>query len=382
MTVLLPVVTRRLCTERLQRIFPRDAFDSVMNNPLASAAVAAMIYVGAVQSPGARTEDQRFARPTTVLWLSDDVLDGYAADDHRKAWYGASIASKTRVHKVLGEWGAPTAQWYADNTRETLRDETFPKWRESGAVVDRPGLPTSSSKPRWALSSDFAALFDPRLLGDELDDAIARWGQSNLTTAGKLRAMSARRMGQAAHAVDVTLPTGERRRLEPGAASLILKGVVEEWAPRRLKSPMVLTISEPGDKIYVADQSTLRVAGISIDVSKLLPDALLADAGSEPFEFWIVEAVATDGPITEERKVALLKWAADQGIPADQCRFLTAFASRQAGPAKKRLKDLAAGTFAWYLDEPGGELAWYEIRSSPAGETPVVDFDSRRPPRP
>ena len=80
------------------------------------------------------------------------------------------------------------------------------------------------------------------------------------------------------------------------------------------------------------------MAGISIAVSKLLPDALLADAGAEPFEFWIVEAVATDGPITEERKLALLKWADDQGIPAEQCRFLTAFAYRQTGPAKKLVR--------------------------------------------
>jgi len=76
---------------------------------------------------------------------------------------------------------------------------------------------------------------------------------------------------------------------------------------------------------------------------------------------WIVEAVATDGPVTEERRRRLLEWAADQKIPAGSCRFLSAFLSRNHGAAKRRLKDLAVGTLAWYLDEPTRELSWHEI---------------------
>ena len=57
----------------------------------------------------------------------------------------------------------------------------------------------------------------------------------------------------------------------------------------------------------------------------------------------------------------LLAWAQSQRIPATSCRFMSAFASRNDGPAKKRLKDLAVNSFAWYLDDPGRELAWYDI---------------------
>jgi hypothetical protein len=51
-----------------------------------------------------------------------------------------------------------------------------------------------------------------------------------------------------ASAIEVVLLSGERRVLESGDASLILKGVLERWAQARLIDPVVLTVSEPGDK--------------------------------------------------------------------------------------------------------------------------------------
>lgn len=82
------------------------------------------------------------------------------------------------------------------------------------------------------------------------------------------------------------------------------------------------------------------------------------------FRRGVVEAVHTDGPISEERKAQLIEWAADQHIPADQLAFLTAFESRNAPPARRRLKDLAAGTFAWFRNEPGYELQWDAIKGT------------------
>jgi hypothetical protein len=107
--------------------------------------------------------------------------------------------------------------------------------------------------------------------------------------------------------------------------------------------------------------ATLQALGIKIDIANVLPDVVIADIGAEPVQFWIIEAVATDGPVSTERRKALLAWAAQQNIKADRCSFLTAFLSRNASAAKRRLKDLASGTWAWYADEPGNELAWYKL---------------------
>jgi hypothetical protein len=111
----------------------------------------------------------------------------------------------------------------------------------------------------------------------------------------------------------------------------------------------------------IGDEQILHQLGIQIDVANVLPDALLADIGSDPVRFWLVEAVATDGPVTEQRRELLLNWAVQQNIAPTSCSFLTAFQSRNAPAARRRLKDLASGTWAWFADEPTHELAWYEL---------------------
>ncbi|WP_370531961.1 BsuBI/PstI family type II restriction endonuclease [Clavibacter sp. VKM Ac-2872] len=362
MSPFLPVVPVELCADRLQRIFPREGFDTVFSSPLAAAAVAAMIYLGAVHDPDADT--QRWMRPSMVMWLNDAALE-HGSDEQRDAWYEAALGGKKRVETLFSTWGVDGNPRYADNTRETLRDETLPKWRENGAVLTRGGLPTSSSLPRWALESAFADLFDPDLEGEALETQIDYWVATHLSATGRLRAMGARRRSSTIDAVYVNLPTGDTRQLEPGLASEILKGVVEQWARNKLRAPLVLTISEPGDKIYLADRRSLQTIGIDIDPGKLLPDALLVDTEAEPLQFWVIEAVATDGPIDEPRKQLLLDWADQQGIPPNQCHFLTAFESRHHPAARRRLKDLANDTYAWFLDDPGSELVWRTIEQPP-----------------
>ena len=85
------------------------------------------------------------------------------------------------------------------------------------------------------------------------------------------------------------------------------------------------------------------------------------DAGAKPPTFWIIEAVASDGEINEDRKADLLEWAQDQYIDPSHCQFLSAFTSRNSREARKRLKDIAVGTYCWFLDEPERELAWNEL---------------------
>lgn len=353
------------CAARLEAVFPRTAFDSTLSNPLAAAAAAAMIYVDAVVDDDSPASDDVWVRPTTCLWLSDEV---YVREDDgsRSAWRAAALGSnaKRRVIELQQSWGLGFNQRYGDNTRETLRDETFPQWLELGAARTRPGVATTSPQPRWALSRSFADLFDPELDGEELEAALDAWRDSQMNPGARMKALVAQQRLANTHAVEVTLPNNDRRQLEPGDASAILKGVIETWATRRLVDPVVLTISEPGDKVYTADAAVLQRLGLKINTSTLLPDALLVDVGTQPADFWMIEAVATDGPITERRKRELLDWAHKQRIPAADCKFLTAFVSRNAGPAKRRLKDLAAGTFAWYLDEPENELSWYEIEDN------------------
>ena len=139
--------------------------------------------------------------------------------------------------------------------------------------------------------------------------AVQTWQDANLQPSAQLRASTLRDRSRAQHEVTVTLPGGGgQRSLAPGVASLILKGVIEQWATARLRDPVVLTISEPGDKVYIADAAKLRALGITLDAGALLPDAVIVDLGdgTQDVLFWIVEAVATDGPVTDQRRLMAL----------------------------------------------------------------------------
>jgi hypothetical protein len=355
-----PLISAEEASRRLEMIFPRAAFDSVLSSPAAGAAIAAMIYVDAVVPADEGAEPEAWARPSTCTWMSDSVLR-HESDQERAAWRAAAERTKKAVAALMSEWGETFHPRYADNTRENLRDETFRAWLEHGALRQRPGIPTSSGLGRWALSGTFADLFEPILMAEQLEAAIDVWREANMAPGPRLRAARAADRADRQHQVVVALPNGGSRSLEPGRASLILKGVIEEWVPRRLRDPVVVTISEPGDKIFTGDAETLRRLGIRIDLSRVLPDAVIADLGEDPVVFWVVEAVATDGAITEQRRVKLLAWAEEQNIRAAECRFLSAFVSRADAAARRRLKDLAPGSFAWYADEPEHELSWYEL---------------------
>lgn len=175
-----PLPTREEIHARLRRLFPPEAFDTVTSNPLAAAATAAMLYVGAVVADDEQSASgSTWARPSMCLWLSDAALS-HSAEHERTAWLTAALRGRKQVAELLASWGVPFEPWYADNTRETLRDETFPKWLDFGAMRYREGVRTTSSQPRWALTESFAALFDPELTGEALGAAIESWTETTL----------------------------------------------------------------------------------------------------------------------------------------------------------------------------------------------------------
>jgi hypothetical protein len=203
----------------------------------------------------------------------------------------------------------PIDRWFQDTTREPIRDETL---KDSlvlmGAVITRAGIPTTSSKGRYALQSAFASLFDPALADEPLATAIAAWQEQHLSAGALARVRLQQRSALAAQSrVLITLPNGETRQMEPGPSSVITKAVVEVFAPRFMKNPAVLWISESGNKIIQRDEQLAQAVGLQIEADKLLPDMILVDlAPAEPLVVF-VEAVASAGEMTEARRAAFLE---------------------------------------------------------------------------
>jgi hypothetical protein len=335
------LLDRESVHKRLQLIFPEGTrHRNYCTRELAASTIFAALYVGAVENANV------FFGPKHVYRMTDKQAN--RTDDKSRARYAS---------KILGAGFQPIGhRWYSDNTREPIRDETLREGLVAlGAVIEKPDVPTTSSKPRYALAYGFAALFDPQLKGKALDGAIAAW-QKNSLNPGALARIALVRQGAAVggNNVLVTYPNGETRRMAVGPSAPITKAVIEVFALRFLQKPAVLLLSESANKIIDRDDKLSRAIGLKIEVDKNLPDVILADLGPKHPLLVFIEAVATDGPINDRRKSALEELATKAGFPLQHVAFVTAYLDRSGTPFKKTVDTLAWGSYAWFVSEPDG----------------------------
>jgi hypothetical protein len=334
-----PYVARDLVAERLPLIFPEGTPNrSYCVRELAASTVFTALYIGAVENSGCYLGPVHVYRMTTQ--------QAAKSKDSNRESYAATVLKKNG--QVSGK------RWYADNTREPIRDETLRDGLVAiGAVVRREDLPTTSGQPRYALKVDFAALFDPGLQGKALESAIAAFQSSHLSKSALAR-VTIMRAGAAASntSVLVTFPNGETRQLAPGPSSFIAKGVVEVFAKRFLEKPTVIWLSESGNKVVLRDDSIANAIGLKIEADKNLPDVILVDLGPKEPLIVFVEVVATDGAVTSRRQEAIYDLTDAAGFDRTQVAFLTAYQDRASAGFKKTVAQLGWGSFAWFVSEP------------------------------
>lgn len=324
---------------RLLAIFPEGTPQrGYCTREMAARTVFVMLYAGAVEGSAV------WIGPKHVYRMGD--AQSNLREEADRAAYIAAVEKPGFV--------APADRWFHDNTREPIRDETL---RDGlvriGAVVRRSGLATTSAKGRYALQAGFAALFDPTLTDEPLASAVAAWQERSLSAGAIARVRLQQRSAIAAQStVLVTLPNGESRQMQAGPSSVITKAVVEVFAPRFLGDPAVLWISESGNKVIQRDDELAQSLGLRIEADKFLPDTILVDLSPAEPLLVFVEAVATDGPITEARRGAFIELVTVAGFKERQVAFVTAFQDRNAPAFRKAIPNLAWGSFAWCVSEP------------------------------
>jgi hypothetical protein len=339
MAVLPPYVTREQIKERLPLIFPEGTPNrTYCVRELAASAVFAALYIGAVEGSG------RYLGPVHVYRMTAE--QAAKSDSTDRESYAKSVLSKNFLPHGT--------RWYADNTREPIRDETLRDGLVAiGAVIRREDLPTTSSSPRYALQRNFALLFDPTLEGENLENEIAAFQAKHLSKSAlaRISIMLAGAAGSTA-GILVTFPNGETRKLAPGPSSVISKAVIETFTKRFLEAPAVLWLSESGNKIVARDDQVANAIGLRIEPDKNLPDLILADLGPADPLIVFVEVVATDGAITARRQEALYTITDTAGFTRSQVAFLTAYQDRESAGFKKTVAGLAWSSFAWFVSEP------------------------------
>ena len=332
--------------DRLRNIYPEGTPNrNFLTREIAAKTVFVMLYIGAVE------EAERWLRPDQVTRMTD-AQAATSGDEDREAWLVASMRPGDSV--IQG-------RWYAANTREPIRDETLRDGLiRTGAVNERPDLPTTSPLPRYALVEDFAALFDPGLTNEALHAVIENWQAAHLS-AGALARVEILRRGAVAREgrVLVTFPNGETREMEPGPSSVITKAVVEEFAPRFLGRPGVIWLSESRNQVVTRDDDLAQAIGLRIEPDRNLPDAILVDLGPTEPLLVFVEVVASAGAVSDARQSALLAIATEAGFRDNQVAFVTAYADRGDASFKRTVSELAWRSFAWFMSEPEHIVALY-----------------------
>jgi hypothetical protein len=143
-----------------------------------------------------------------------------------------------------------------------------------------------------------------------------------------------------------------------GPSASISKAVIEDFAPRFLKQPALIFLSESGKKVIAQHDDLATSIGLTIRPDKVLPDIILADLGEERDALLVfVEVVATDGPVDETRRTALTDMVSAAGYDPRYVAFVTAYADRAAAAFRRTVVSLAWNSFAWFASEPDGLIA-------------------------
>lgn len=230
---------------------------------------------------------------------------------------------------------------YAPNTRETFRRQTIHQFVDAGIALynpDDPTRPVNSPKAVYQIEPDTLALV--RSFG------TAAWTKD---LAAYLRAHPAladryareREMQKQ----PVRLAAGETIRLSPGEHSELIKGVIEEFAPRFAPDGTLVYVGDTGEKWAYFDQETLAKLGIVVASHGKMPDVALYHRNRE----WLVlvECVTSHGPVDAKRhdELAELFAASTAGLV-----YVTAFPSRSV--MARYVSDIAWETDVWCADAP------------------------------
>jgi hypothetical protein len=339
MTSLPPYITRELVQERLPLIFPEGTPNrSYCIREMAASTIFTMLYIGAVEGYSF------YLAPSHVYRMTFEQAS-MSVDTDRITYLQNGVKSKYKT---------PGTRWYADNTREPIRDETI---REGliplGVVKVLQNIPTTSSKPRYFLEKNFAKLFNPDLLGEDLLQAMNNWQKSYLSKSALTRislAAIGSKNNQAL--VPVLFPNGETRNLSAGPSSNISKAVVEVFAHKFLEIPGLLWLSTSDNRVVAQDKDLADAIGLNIQADKDLPDIILVDLKPKDPLLVFVEVVATDGAINERRKNAIYLLTDKAGFSRGQVVFVTAYLDRESPGFKKTMSSLAWNGFAWFVSEP------------------------------
>jgi hypothetical protein len=143
----------------------------------------------------------------------------------------------------------------------------------------------------------------------------------------------------------VKLGKGETIRLSPGAHSVLIKAIIEEFAPRFVPGGVLIYAGDTGEKWGYFDKELLGKMGVVVGGHGKMPDVVLY----YPEREWLllVESVTSHGPVDGKRhdELGRLFGSSKPGLV-----YVTAFPSRVV--MSRYLGEIAWETEVWCADAP------------------------------
>ena len=230
---------------------------------------------------------------------------------------------------------------YAPNTRETFRRFSTHQMVDAGIALlnpDNPLRPVNSPKTVYQIEETTFELL--KTFGTE------EWGQSLETYLESNKTLSAkyakeREMNQ----IPVTIAEGKSITLSPGAHSLLIKSIIEDFGARFVPGGVLIYAGDTGDKWGYFDKELLKNIGVSVDSHGKMPDVILF----YPERNWLllIESVTSHGPVDGKRHQELSKLFSESQVPIV---YVTAFPSRSI--MAPYLSVIAWETEVWCADAP------------------------------
>jgi len=189
---------------------------------------------------------------------------------HNKRWSGAS-------NPLIGI--TPIMDWardhydkeYAPNTRETVRRQTMHQFVDAGIALynpDEPSRAVNSPKAVYQIEPTCLALL--RSFGSD---------EYSLKLKGYMAAREGLATKYAKHRememVPIRLKDEQFVALSPGAHSVLIREIWEQFGPRYVPDGQLVYIGDTGDKWGYFDETLLKSLGVAVDNHGKMPDAVI-----------------------------------------------------------------------------------------------------------
>ncbi|NSW52686.1 MAG: restriction endonuclease [Anaerolineae bacterium] len=230
---------------------------------------------------------------------------------------------------------------YAPNSRETIRRFTMHQFVDAGIAIVNPDDPERATN-----SPHFVYQIEKETFDLLQSYASEKWAQK-LAVYFEKREKLIDRYAKRRKANKIPVKTSQNQQvlLTPGKHNILIKAIVEEFAPRFLPDSIVIHIGDTGDKWAFYDENLLIGLGVKVNLHGKMPDVILYD----PHRNWLVlvESVTSHGPVDSKRHEELNHLFAK--ATADLV-FVTAFLDRAT--MSRYLSQISWETEVWLADSP------------------------------